>query len=521
MLNAGMTELDAAAFKVVDLAKALALADNHFLSAAVGRLKVQPMQVSKPFATDGFVLGINSFLVCQQFKQEKSAPKHDFIHAVLHCVFLHPYISPSIDQRLWDLACDIAVERNVALMCGKRAASRGDDISKLISVVRHGIKGTITAEKIYRALREGLWSDQIERWGELVTVDDHALWYAAGDCAQQAGRDNKRISPEDSEDQGASSGNQSRNQEATSENTSSENVNFDDFESNQPLSEEMMGSGRQGLNPGWFSVVVQGREAVPFREISRARRGQEQEEWRLVARMLSVALRTYAKGRGKSLESVASELEEASDTRVDYADFLRQFAIPGEVLKVSEDEFDYIFYTYGLELYGNLPLIEPLEYREEKRIREFVIVIDTSGSVQGDLLRSFIGATFDILKSTEAFFEKVHVRIIQCDAMVRSDDVVTNLNELKDWNRTMQIHGCGGTDFRPAFSYVDGLVEKGVFENLGGLIYFTDGWGTYPEWVPDYKVAFVFYSESYCSDIVPAWAAQIVLDKDAIRDARD
>lgn len=534
-----MTELDAAAFKVVDLAKALALADNHFLSAAVGRLKVLPIQVSKPFATDGFVLGINPFLICQQFKREKSAPKHDLIHAVLHCVFLHPYISSDIDQRLWDLACDIAVERNVALICGKRAASRGDDISRLISDVGDGIKGTITAEKIYRALREGLWSDQIERWSELVAVDDHALWYEAGDYSQQAEKDDERTSSEGSEDQGASSGNQPRNQETTNQeatgdrpqiqingdqlnkNVSSENVDSDEVESNQPLSEEMMGSGSQGLNPGWSSVVVRGHEAVPFREILRARREQEQEGWRLVARTLSIALRTYAKGRGKSLESVASELEEASDTRVDYADFLRQFAIPGEVLKVSEDEFDYIFYTYGLELYGNLPLIEPLEYREEKRIREFVIVIDTSGSVQGNLVRIFIGATFDILKSTEAFFERVHVRIIQCDAKVQSDDVVTNLNELKDWNRTMQIHGCGGTDFRPAFAYVDGLVEKGVFENLGGLIYFTDGWGTYPEWVPDYKVAFVFYSENYCSDIVPTWAAQIILDKDAIKDAQD
>lgn len=213
---------------------------------------------------------------------------------------------------------------------------------------------------------------------------------------------------------------------------------------------------------------------------------------------------------------MVSQLEDAAHERVDYSEFLRQFAIPGEVLKASEEEFDYIFYTYGLNLYGNLPLIEPLEYREEKRIREFVIVIDTSGSVQGELVRRFITVTFDVLKSTEAFFEKVHIRIIQCDAQVQSDDVVMSLDELKEWGRTFRIYGFGGTDFRPAFEYVDNLVDDGKFENLGGLIYFTDGYGQYPEWIPDYKVAFVFCNQSYCSKAVPTWAAQIVLDEDAI-----
>lgn len=163
-----------------------------------------------------------------------------------------------------------------------------------------------------------------------------------------------------------------------------------------------------------------------------------------------------------------------------------------------------------------MPLIEPLEYREEKRVREFVIVIDTSGSVYREIVKHFIDATFDILKSTEAFFERVHVRIIQCDAAVQSDDVIKNLDELKEWGRTMKVHGCGGTDFRPAFAYVDKLVEVGEFENLGGLIYFTDGWGTYPEWMPDYKVAFVFYDDNYRSECVPTWAAQIGLDENSV-----
>ena len=53
------------------------------------------------------------------------------------------------------------------------------------------------------------------------------------------------------------------------------------------------------------------------------------------------------------------------------------------------EEFDLSYYTYGLSVYGNLPLIEPLESREVKKIREFVIVIDTSYSTSGELVEQF------------------------------------------------------------------------------------------------------------------------------------
>ena len=76
-------------------------------------------------------------------------------------------------------------------------------------------------------------------------------------------------------------------------------------------------------------------------------------------------------------------LREVNRERYDYTSFLKKFAVMGEVMKINDDEFDYIYYTYGLKLYENMPLIEPLEYKDVKRIREFVIAIDTSGSGRG------------------------------------------------------------------------------------------------------------------------------------------
>ena len=64
-----------------------------------------------------------------------------------------------------------------------------------------------------------------------------------------------------------------------------------------------------------------------------------------------------------------------------------------------------------------------------------------------------------------------------------------------------KLIGFGGTDFRPAFEYVNELCRKKVFRHLKGLLYFTDGYGTYPARRPDYDVAFVFLEESYMTDM--------------------
>ena len=51
-----------------------------------------------------------------------------------------------------------------------------------------------------------------------------------------------------------------------------------------------------------------------------------------------------------------------------------------------------------------MPLIEPVESREVKKIQEFVIVVDTSYSTSGELIHNFLKETYTIL--TEQFFCK-------------------------------------------------------------------------------------------------------------------
>lgn len=123
----------------------------------------------------------------------------------------------------------------------------------------------------------------------------------------------------------------------------------------------------------------------------------------------------------------------------------------GEAMKVNDDEFDYIFYTYGLKLYEKMPLIEPLEYKNIEAIKEFVIAIDTSGSTSGELVQKFVQKTYNILKSTESFFAKINLHIIQCDTDIQEDAKITCQEDFDQYLKTMEIHGQGGTDFRPVF----------------------------------------------------------------------
>jgi predicted metal-dependent peptidase len=163
-----------------------------------------------------------------------------------------------------------------------------------------------------------------------------------------------------------------------------------------------------------------------------------------------------------------------------------------------------------------MPLIEPLEYKEVKRIKEFVIAIDTSGSTSGELVQTFLQKTYNILKSTESFFTKINLHIIQCDADIQEDAKITSQEEFDNYIKTMKIRGLGGTDFKPVFTYVDELIKNKEFSNLKGLIYFTDGFGDFPCRKPDYETAFVFIDDDCNNYDVPPWAIKLILKPDEI-----
>ena len=242
-----------------------------------------------------------------------------------------------------------------------------------------------------------------------------------------------------------------------------------------------------------------------------------EQMWQDVSRRMQTELETM---RQEAAGILVQNLRSLNRAKHDYTAFLRRFGVRGEVVRLSDEEFDNNYYTYGLSLYGNVPLIEPLEYREQKRIRDFVIAIDTSGSVKGDVVQSFIQHTHDILSKQGNFFTKGNMHIIECDDQIREDVHITGREEFQAYIKTMQIKGLGQTDFRPVFARVEELIRRRELTDLRGLLYFTDGLGTFPEKKPPYDTAFIIHTDDYHEVQVPPWAMHMVLTEDEILDSR-
>lgn len=242
-----------------------------------------------------------------------------------------------------------------------------------------------------------------------------------------------------------------------------------------------------------------------------------QAQWKKISERIKAELKSFSEDKSDD-RTMLQNLEEATKETYDYGDFLRRFSVSGEDMQINDDEFDYVYYTYGLSLYGNLPLVEPLEYKDVNKIKEFVVAIDTSGSCRGNVVQAFLNKTYSILKSSENFFRKVNIHIIQCDSEVRSDTKITNDDEFEEFMKNGQLEGFGSTDFRPVFTYVDKAIERGEFENLKGLIYFTDGYGIFPEHKPpyNYDTAFVFLEDDFEKPPTPPWAIKVVLPADEL-----
>ena len=243
---------------------------------------------------------------------------------------------------------------------------------------------------------------------------------------------------------------------------------------------------------------------------------RQDQRWQDLAGRTQTAMDTVLGGQAQGGEAIYEQVKVASRESVDYRAFLRRFAAYREVMEADGDAFDYTFYTYGLQLYGNMPLIEPPETREEKRVEDFVIAIDTSMSTSGEMVRAFLEETYSILRSASTFTRRVNIRVLQCDDQLRRDDAIASLDELRSYMESFQLSGGSATDFRPVFEHVDRLREAGVFTQLRGMLYFTDGMGIFPKKRPDYETAFILTGEPPMAVSFPPWAIRLVLGEENI-----
>ena len=235
-------------------------------------------------------------------------------------------------------------------------------------------------------------------------------------------------------------------------------------------------------------------------------------QWEQLGRQTQLEMQQAGRQAGESGAEALQAQVQAGRSRRSYRAFLQKFAVWREEARLDPEEFDLGYYSYGLRRYGNLPLIEPLESRESKKIRDFVIVLDTSESTSGELVKAFLKETFGLLKSGESFFRQCRILVLQCDDRVREETWLTDLDTLDAYAARLTLTGGGGTDFRPAFARISELLAQGQLTDLQGVLYFTDGKGVYPARRPAFDTAFLFLDTGAPPPEVPPWAMRLVLE---------
>ncbi len=238
-----------------------------------------------------------------------------------------------------------------------------------------------------------------------------------------------------------------------------------------------------------------------------------EEDWKKTAKRVQGELMRGAGRAGSGKGSLTRVLGFDLRERLSYRELLRKFTVIREECRVDPDSFDYGFYHYGMELFGNMPLIEENEFAESDRIRELVIAIDTSASVDDTSVRRFLSETAAVLFQRDLFFRSFELHLLECDAEIRSVRVITKPEEIETYAKRIEMHGGGGTDFRPVFRYIEDRKREGGLRHLKGLIYFTDGLGRYPVQAPPYTTAFVFSRDDLVrDDEVPGWILKVFPD---------
>lgn len=454
----------------------------RFLQASTDALDF----ISQPdvtIATDGFYFYYDFLYILRSYKTQKEIVMRDYLHTILHCIFHHPFVG-EVNPYLWDLSCDIAVENVInSLDDPLFHYSKSHLQEPIIAEIRTHVVA-MTAERIYHYLKSLNFSDEkLATLRESFYHDDHSLWY------QLAQEEDEQKKEDENDEEASSSSSQNKNSSTT----------------------HSMQKDSQGSTSAQQGEEIENQEESNLVKVS-TQPNESEEHWDDISDSLQTDLETLSQHYGHKIGELMTNLKETNRVTINYDDFLKQFAIFKEDIKLNDDEFDYIYYTYGMKLYQNMPIIEPLEYKEDKKIDEFVIAIDTSASVQGDIVKLFISHTFQILQAKNNFFKKFHLYIIQCDCDIQNITLISNQQELDTYMNQLILNGFGGTDFRPVFQLIDKKQKQGELQNLKGMLYFTDGDGIYPYQQPPYKTAFLFYNcLSHAS--VPVWAMQIDLDE--------
>lgn len=196
--------------------------------------------------------------------------------------------------------------------------------------------------------------------------------------------------------------------------------------------------------------------------LSEAKKAELESHWQNAMQQATVIARTNE--QGKLPAGMARELSALDRSQLDWRSYLWRYLV-----KTPTDytEFDRRFIGRGLYL----------ETLQGESIKVYVAV-DTSGSIDDELLKMFLSEVKGILNSYPH---------LECELYYADADVY-GAYELNPDSNIPQPQGGGGTSFVPFFDKISNCWDG---MTTAVCVYLTDGYGTFPDTAPELPVLWV------------------------------
>jgi len=277
------------AYQIMKLASDSILVNMRFLDTAMAALTpIQQLGLAGA-STDGEKLYYDPIWLLKQYEKETAFSMRMYLHILLHCIFFHSYQYGKLDHKIWDIAADLAVE-NVVLEIGMYGTGleRDDALRECIHVLKDEMNGG-GKDRLYR---------------ESVSWDQN--------CRVQVAK-KKRVP------------------------FTAEHI-YNYLKKNSKTQREL-------------NVYIEAShvdEHVSWNVKEELTIGQEQ--FQRISERVKAELKSFSKNK-TSGESLSENLSEATRERYDYSEILKRFTALSETMGINDDEFDYVYYCYGLETY--------------------------------------------------------------------------------------------------------------------------------------------------------------------------
>lgn len=191
-------------------------------------------------------------------------------------------------------------------------------------------------------------------------------------------------------------------------------------------------------------------------------------EWKIATVQAQNAQNTS--GQGSTPGSLDRLITEHITPTIPWQDHLREFTNA-----ITRDDYTW---SRPNARYAHTGFSLPTLHSES--IGDIVIAIDTSGSVNDFLLARFLSETQSLLDTAKP----ASIHILSCDTRVKNPKTYHHGDDLTEYTP----HGGGGTAFEPVFDHI----RKNNIDPIA-LIYFTDGWGSFPSNEPHYPTLWLHY----------------------------